>query len=226
MALMHRFFTAPKTWLLQVEREPGVLDFALEVQPEGKALVCFLSPVDAHIEGLMRAKPGMRYYVNDAWAAHETWFLREPGLLMAFLHLAWVSQSGRMLSRPSGAPCRYFRPLHKSVEGDGPFTFDVDVVGGDLAFPEPTFDEVLLCLVQDAGARHFESFEAWAAEHGYDSDSRKAEAVYRACMECAKALLKLFAGETELQRISALMDEIENDTNETAADNSRDLDPM
>jgi hypothetical protein len=97
------------------------------------------------------------------------------------------------------------------------------VVGGDLPFPDPSLDEVLWCLVQDAGARHFESFDAWAAEHGYDSDSRKAEAVYRACMECAKALLKLFAGETELQRISALVDEMENDTNETAAGNSRGL---
>ncbi|MFM0649770.1 hypothetical protein PQR14_36105 [Paraburkholderia bryophila] len=95
------------------------------------------------------------------------------------------------------------------------------VVGGDLPFPDPSLDEVLWCLVQDAGARHFESFDAWAAEHGYDSDSRKAEAVYRACMECAKALLKLFAGETELQRISALVDEMENDANETAAGNSR-----
>ncbi|MFP3569723.1 hypothetical protein [Paraburkholderia sp. SIMBA_030] len=123
---MHRFFTAPKTWLLKIEREPGVLDFALEVLPEGKALVCFQSPVDAHIEGLLRARPDMRYYVTEAWAAHETWFLREPGLLMAFLHLAWVGQSGRMLLRPSGTPCRYFRSLRKSVEGEGPFTFEVD----------------------------------------------------------------------------------------------------
>ncbi|WCM23164.1 hypothetical protein NDK50_35015 [Paraburkholderia bryophila] len=95
------------------------------------------------------------------------------------------------------------------------------VVGSDLPFPNPTFDEVLWCLVQDAGARHFDNFEAWAAEQGYDSDSRKAEAVWRACMECAQALLKLVAGEAELQRLSALVDEIESDANETAAGNIR-----
>jgi len=39
------------------------------------------------------------------------------------------------------------------------------VVDGDVPFPDPTFDEVLWCLVQDAGARHFDNFEAWAAEH-------------------------------------------------------------
>jgi hypothetical protein len=97
------------------------------------------------------------------------------------------------------------------------------VVNGDLPFPDPTFDEVLWCLVQDAGARHFGSFEAWAAEHGYDSDSRKAEAVLRACMECAQALLKLVAGEAELERLTGLVDEIENDVNGTAVGKSPDL---
>ena len=38
------------------------------------------------------------------------------------------------------------------------------------------------------------SFEEWAGDFGYDSDSRRAEATYNACVESAKKL-KEFLGE-------------------------------
>lgn len=49
--------------------------------------------------------------------------------------------------------------------------------------PEPSAADVLYTLVSDAGALDHPTFEDWAAELGYDTDSRKAEATYRACLE-------------------------------------------
>lgn len=54
----------------------------------------------------------------------------------------------------------------------------------------PTAEEVLDCLAMDASAMD-ESFEDWAAELGFDTDSRKAEAAYNACRESRFALRKL-----------------------------------
>lgn len=49
----------------------------------------------------------------------------------------------------------------------------------------PTFADVLYCLLSDAYALECDGFEDWADEHGYDPDSRKAEAIYKECMETA-----------------------------------------
>lgn len=47
---------------------------------------------------------------------------------------------------------------------------------------EPTAAEVLSCLADDAaGFENARSFEEWAEEYGYDTDSRKAERIYKAC---------------------------------------------
>lgn len=48
--------------------------------------------------------------------------------------------------------------------------------------------DVVYSLLSDGGAIDFPSFEAWAREYGYDVDSRKAEATYRACVEIGLAL--------------------------------------
>lgn len=127
MGLLNRFFTSPQVWALQVEREPGTIEVVTETLPEGEAPVCFLSPVDAHIEGLLRAKPGLRYYLVDTSFAHESYFRRSNGLLVALLHLAWVGHSGRMMLRPSGKPFRYLRTCVEEANGSGPLTFELDV---------------------------------------------------------------------------------------------------
>lgn len=45
---------------------------------------------------------------------------------------------------------------------------------------KPTVDEVLECLISDAWTvKNSNSFEDWAAELGYDEDSRKAEKTYK-----------------------------------------------
>jgi len=52
--------------------------------------------------------------------------------------------------------------------------------------PDPV--DVVACLASDAGALDAGSFEEWARDMGEDTDSRKAEACYRACLETALAL--------------------------------------
>ena len=56
-------------------------------------------------------------------------------------------------------------------------------------FKAPAASAVLDCLAVDASTVEYcRSFEDWCAELGYDSDSRRAEATYRACVAAALKL--------------------------------------
>ena len=58
----------------------------------------------------------------------------------------------------------------------------------------PTLADVLDCLASDAsGVENAKSFEDWASEYGYDTDSRKAEKTYRIIEKQAQEL-KSFLG--------------------------------
>lgn len=60
---------------------------------------------------------------------------------------------------------------------------------------EPEAADVLNCLADDsAGVSNARSFEEWADEYGYDTDSRKAEKTYNVCVKQAARLLS-FLGE-------------------------------
>ena len=55
---------------------------------------------------------------------------------------------------------------------------------------EPEVVDVLNCLADDiAGVSNARSFEEWAEEYGYDTDSRKAEKTYNVCVKKAARLL-------------------------------------
>lgn len=49
-------------------------------------------------------------------------------------------------------------------------------------------DSVLWSLSMDYGVINYATYEDWAVEYGYDPDSRKGEAIYRACLEIALKL--------------------------------------
>ena len=49
--------------------------------------------------------------------------------------------------------------------------------------PAPGVVDVLSCLLLDAEVINYGSFEEWAGEFGYETDSRKAEETYRACVQ-------------------------------------------
>lgn len=52
----------------------------------------------------------------------------------------------------------------------------------------PDACDVMYSLLADGDAIESPTFEAWASDYGYDADSRKAEATYRACLEIGLAL--------------------------------------
>jgi len=64
-----------------------------------------------------------------------------------------------------------------------------------MQLPPPTLTEVIYSLVLDAEVLDCNSFEEWAADMGYDTDSRAAEKRYSACREIAAALQRLIGTE-------------------------------
>jgi hypothetical protein len=48
--------------------------------------------------------------------------------------------------------------------------------------------DVLASLVMDSSAIDYSTYEEWAGDCGHDPDSRKGEAIYRACLEIALKL--------------------------------------
>lgn len=47
---------------------------------------------------------------------------------------------------------------------------------------KPTASDVVQCLLSDASAIDYASYEEWGPDLGYDKDSRKGEQVYRECL--------------------------------------------
>jgi len=63
---------------------------------------------------------------------------------------------------------------------------------------EPTAADVIACVVSDArGIDYCRSFEDWCSDYGYDTDSRKAERIFKVCERLAKSLKRFLAGEYE-----------------------------
>jgi hypothetical protein len=78
-------------------------------------------------------------------------------------------------------------------------SYPEDVSVTDLA------PELLDSLVSDATAyTNARNFEDFAADFGYDTDSRKAERIYFACGETAKWLTEFLGGQREYERVANL----------------------
>lgn len=60
---------------------------------------------------------------------------------------------------------------------------------------EPDAATVLDCVASDASGADGTSFEDWCADYGFDSDSRKAERTYRACVAQSRKLRKLLGSD-------------------------------
>ena len=56
----------------------------------------------------------------------------------------------------------------------------------NLILPNPI--DVFYCLISDSRVLESGGFENWAADLGYDTDSRKSESIYRECLETAVKL--------------------------------------
>lgn len=67
----------------------------------------------------------------------------------------------------------------------------------------PEIEDVYYSLVVDADVLNYSNFEDWARCFGYDTDSRKGEKVYRACLEIALALRNAI-GEAGMSQLSEI----------------------
>jgi hypothetical protein len=67
----------------------------------------------------------------------------------------------------------------------------------------PSVVDVVQCLLMDSDVLNYRGFDDWAESLGYDTDSRKAEAIYRACLDTALQLRAIF-GEPELSRLQEI----------------------
>jgi len=65
--------------------------------------------------------------------------------------------------------------------------------------PESVFD----CMIGDAwGYENARSFEEWAGEYGYDTDSRKAERIWTAVGKQTNDFLDFIGGKAELEKLA------------------------
>jgi hypothetical protein len=114
------FFVSPPAWVLVNEASTGELRVATESDDEGRAILCFLSPLDALIEAARFTQLAQVYHVMLAAHLDGTLF-RDPderGLV------GWPTQGGRILLRPGGALGRYARTIH--IWADDPPWFEAD----------------------------------------------------------------------------------------------------
>ena len=76
-------------------------------------------------------------------------------------------------------------------------SFSIQYSMGSAHKKSPNIEDVFNCILLDVSALD-QSFEDWASDFGYDSDSRKAYAIWEACRENAKKL-KDFLGNKDFQ---------------------------
>lgn len=85
---------------------------------------------------------------------------------------------------------------YDAAQGDRSFARTTDI-------PAPRLEDVLYSLIMDASVLDSPTYEDWAGEFGYDVDSRKGEAAYRACMEIALKL-RAMIGNDNLEQLRDL----------------------
>lgn len=71
--------------------------------------------------------------------------------------------------------------------------------------PPPHLRDVMYSLLMDSSVLNASSFEDWASEFGMDTDSRKAEAMYRACLDIALKM-RAVLGESGMTLLRELYD--------------------
>jgi hypothetical protein len=67
----------------------------------------------------------------------------------------------------------------------------------------PKVSMILAACAQDSSA-HAQCFEDWATEYGYDVDSRKAESIYRVCVESWHKLRKVGLTPAQIEQFASL----------------------
>jgi hypothetical protein len=95
----------------------------------------------------------------------------------------WADANPNMTDMPAGSS------HWKCVLKCGRRTMTVPFSQGPAISREPSVEDVLDCLASDAaGYENAQSFEDWASEYGYDTDSRKAEKTFKTVQKQANRL--------------------------------------
>lgn len=100
----------------------------------------------------------------------------------------WADSNPHMSDMPDGSS------HWKCVLRHGRKSMTVYFSQGPAISREPTVVDVLDCLASDS-ANIEDGFENWAEDLGYDTDSRKAEHIYKTVAQQTAALKRLFTDE-------------------------------
>lgn len=76
-----------------------------------------------------------------------------------------------------------------------------------MTITPPTPAGIFYCLCRDYDVMDSGGFEDWASDFGYDTDSRKAENIYKACME-QSLKLRAVLGETRIYELRELTQDL------------------
>ena len=93
---------------------------------------------------------------------------------------------------------------HAAERGRYPQNWESAAATHDKPLTPPKLAEVLSSLLLDSTA-FGQTFEDWANDYGYDTDSREAERTYNACRDAGAAMAKLFTGQ-EIETLRELCD--------------------
>lgn len=98
----------------------------------------------------------------------------------------------------------YVGSIEQEIETGKPSTEFGTFASNEIAQPDPL--SVLYSLITDSEVLNYSGFDDWALEFGYDPDSRKAEKIYRDCLEIALKIQNGLGTETLNQLRELLQD--------------------
>ncbi|MCA8354200.1 hypothetical protein [Burkholderia cepacia] len=84
------------------------------------------------------------------------------------------------------------------------------IMPGKEEFPTPTLQEVLYSLTEDTLVMHYLTYEQWAADFGYDPDSRKGEKIYEECRVQASKLSDVLGGMDKIENLRDILQELDS----------------
>lgn len=112
-----------------------------------------------------------------------------PGTSSRFRYASAHERLSQYREAIAAAECESGFPMEIDQWGRGPENVFKRKAKAEAIQPNPA--DVMHSLLMDSTVLDSGGFEEWAAELGYDTDSRKAEEIYSACLEIA---LKVRAG--------------------------------
>lgn len=98
---------------------------------------------------------------------------------------------------------KYTKVLPKMSNGRTDYFEAWSLMRARLTLPAPKLIDVLYCLIIDTDVLNYANFEDWAGELGYDTDSRKGESIYKACLDIALQL-RVILGNSNMDKLKDL----------------------